>query len=1472
MKKSTFKTAIISAILFLLRCHVGYATTYHATLYVTNTSGTVLARYAGTPRKGHACPEDTIVLLGGYTTTGPLNAVSSYKLTWTDPVTGVKKKYTGNSTSLSINIICTVGAVPATTVYSFAMYSGAGQTGDSSIATDSMTVYPLPIANAGKSPQSICPASCTSCFLKTASLGKIGSAIPECKYSWSARPSCSSCGYIHLPAGAADDAYTPSPNVTTTYTLMARDTLTGCSASGSATVIVGASAGFYGGFPVSGAYGWYAGSYNCNPTTNPTAAANYDMVIWGNTTTYGTYSIKVNKLLGTINILSSKYASYNPTISGTLHSIIVNGGVTVTIAGDNTDSTANMIIKAADSFPTTITFEGINNNTGISIGNISFYTPPFYSQPKYPTTLISSGSNNSFGSMLLCDADPTIHIGRYCFLAAELQGIFNMKTNSLINIQWGNELKLNGATLQGNLWDGIFLRGRDPGSYEPPIDSVLTNHYPYMGHDSGGVWISPAIESGALYVTKGSKIINANSVVGTKYALPGQVAGILVGTNDPKDAWYRKNGAAIVIADSGSVFQNSSIYFSGPYNTEWKIKNPATQKYIDSGADANISYFHKCNFYNSSITMNNINFYIKQKPTFSNCNFTGTGANIYSSPILSYNSEFYASSNDLDSIGYVDNFISINDLAQSPYELITNNAINVGDSSAGIHASGSDNLFVLSKNFFRINNINAPYAVGINLYQCTGYQIEDNIVFNEFFTDVYGVKVYNSGAKATYTTPPSYFPVQFSYPGTNIIDMNLFLASQYGAFNYGDNSSLKYRCNVFGGDSFDIYNAPAHNMFPNKYGKGVLPDQGEYNANQILWYSNANIFSSCYTGVYNVFNGSGNKSFNYYDTSHYACTNLGSHYLTGKKHYCHIYWFDFTVPSGTAYTDVRDVRNLQEQINSFKDSIILGKDSAEYSSLVSERDILTRNAILAFKMDNSLPDSTAYDSSVSFLKSQFNYLSQSLLVKLYMKHGQFTSAQNVLAQLSDSFPTDTEITNFKKYFTLIIGERKNDSTEANIKADSANMEIIAHSSSSLAGAAQNWLQYYFEDIPKTQYVRFRKDSSLTYTSQSFTSGLEDSLVFKVDYKVLHSKVDSIAYIKVGGEIVDSSSLGSATYSTDSPGKLTIIHPNARFYIDTFSFPVTDTLKIPDIDTLSMNFVQLCIWHNIEDSIVYTGPSGFSDCIHYPVTDSLIASNLDSLTYFINDSTKGTVSYSTTHVLTDTSVNYSVHYTVGSITDSFKYYISFLPDFSSNPIFDTTLYYKMRYSKDSIHDSTKRHSTVRLVPYGGMGFATDSTVFRTTYYVTDSIGDTTLYFSNNFNMTFKAEVLSFSTDTLSPFSWVRLFPEIEPQFPDTPEGGGAGMVLPQTVATADSSLKISIAPNPFTTVLHVNFTNQEIEDHNGTLFVINSLGQQVQSKPVDFIGTATGEFDIDLSRLSKGFYYIVVQDSKSVLYNNSFIKQ
>ena len=63
-----------------------------------------------------------------------------------------------------------------------------------------------------------------------------------------------------------------------------------------------------------------------------------------------------------------------------------------------------------------------------------------------------------------------------------------------------------------------------------------------------------------------------------------------------------------------------------------------------------------------------------------------------------------------------------------------------------------------------------------------------------------------------------------------------------------------------------------------------------------------------------------------------------------------------------------------------------------------------------------------------------------------------------------------------------------------------------------------------------------------------------------------------------------------------------------------------------------------------------------------------------------------------------------------------------------------------------------------------------------------------------------------------------------------------------------------------------------EDHGGILRVINSLGQQVQSQPVDFISQAVGEFDIDLSRLTKGFYYIVVEDNKSILYKNAFIKQ
>jgi len=63
-----------------------------------------------------------------------------------------------------------------------------------------------------------------------------------------------------------------------------------------------------------------------------------------------------------------------------------------------------------------------------------------------------------------------------------------------------------------------------------------------------------------------------------------------------------------------------------------------------------------------------------------------------------------------------------------------------------------------------------------------------------------------------------------------------------------------------------------------------------------------------------------------------------------------------------------------------------------------------------------------------------------------------------------------------------------------------------------------------------------------------------------------------------------------------------------------------------------------------------------------------------------------------------------------------------------------------------------------------------------------------------------------------------------------------------------------------------------EDHNSILRVINVLGQPVQSMPVYIYAQFSGEYDIDLSKLSKGFYYIIVQDNNSLLYKNGFIKQ
>jgi len=708
MKKGIITKAAIFVVA-LLAGNVAYSQGFY-TLCGVDTPFIYSVGYPGHPGSLISCPGTTVPLQGGWANTvhrhtapGP----NSYKWTWT--VSGVAH----SDTNEFINVI-----IPSASItYTLTEYQGYHQTDSSSIAY--IVVSPngiKPKADAGFTPQYICPAGCRSCFDTMAILGNAtpGAAIPGNRYNWATFRRNKFCSTCATPHGAGEANFIPYPdNDTTKYVLTQVVASTGCFSKDSATVIVGASAQMYGAFPGTGIDGWYAGSYDCNPTNRSTPPS-YNVEIWGNTATYGTYNIVVNP--------PPVYSPNKPGISvkasssalptsfpGTLHAIVVHGGVTATINGISLKNIPDMEINAADSLPTVVTLAGIN------VGSMNLYTPPFWTKPKYPTTVIAKpGTADSFGDITLQGSVTNVKFSAPGgFLAAAFQGVFNMDTGALISIQWGDELKLDSATIQGKKWGGIGIRGRSAAFLEPPDSNVLKNNYPYLGKDttvSGHTYWKSAIgsyEQGALYATHHSQIINANTA-----RLP---AGITMTMGDKE----YPSGGGIIIADKGTTFLNSSVYFSQAYNTY--IQNSKTYtRYA-------VSYFHNCTFYNSTVTINSINFDVKDTPTFYKCSFTYPPKDYTDTVngIISYNSTFWASNNlfysghqGYDTLGG----ITIHDAGLGS-ELITNNEFYVQGHDAGIYANAANDLNILSKNYFELGPLAATVgrpstigATGIWLY------------------------------------------------------------------------------------------------------------------------------------------------------------------------------------------------------------------------------------------------------------------------------------------------------------------------------------------------------------------------------------------------------------------------------------------------------------------------------------------------------------------------------------------------------------------------------------------------------------------------------------------------------------------------------------------------------------------------------------------------------------------------------------
>ncbi len=1352
---------------------------------------------------------------------------------------------TGSCTGQTLNITPPLG----TSIYTLTEEDGAGNSSTASIA---VTILPIPKADVGQNKIiSICP-NCTSCVDNQNT--QIGAApVGMDTYTWTSNPS------LMFDFRRSNPIVTPTS--TTTFYLTESNGVCSNYPPNTVVVEIGTNTTRIGddptAMPPKTGFGWTGISYNCNDPS-------YDIEITGNysTTAYNfqeKYTPSKNPyfIITSTNSTSAQYTS--PTTGGTyytIHSVTVDGGITETLTG----SCNEPIVVAAATTSTSVTFDGFNASGGIYAwaNPITF---PLTSTNIAPIKLIAAGTNNIFGTINIGAniSNTTIANGTSGFVPAELDGTFNFTPDAQVIIQYGSELFLNGQNTAGaggtNLkctlqnvstasgWAGIKIDASSSSTFEPTVSQVRTNTWPDA---PSPVVLTSQGQKGA----QGNGVLYSNSATISNATNSPDNYGVEVGCQqcnlDVISGNYKNGGAAVIIAEN-TIFHNCSVNFAGPGNEGFQ----------------NISYFDHCTFENNSpVRLFKINFTpVLYGPgitngTFRNqCSFSGipTSSGAHNGPyppsaaILSNSSQF--SVMDHNSFFDAPYCIYLTDDKDGVYEYISGNNTFEG-SLAGIYASGCKNLYVQNNNTFIMPRNGTIDGIGIYLSGCNSYHINYNTFkgYKDAKVEI-GMEVVNSNNPQSYTA--------------NWISFNKFLSLSHGAENYQNNSRVQYLCNTFSNNFNDInvingeldgnqglFNKPAGDMFSENSTNCDCPiNFYQYNGCSKLIYWSLHPFLSPY---------------NDYPKWKSSSVNVNT-VTSGVTEDC--IPPELFISSISPHIPQQQIQNANEEIDGLP---LPGShnDSVQRNYLTGEIQTLVPEVVMAYAMDSMITDSQATDSSIHFLQSQNTYQAIEMETGIYVSHSDSLHTANMLTQIQDSIiahPSDTEIVNFKNYYSMYMPGELSNWPDTTVHNDSTAMQAIAHSASSVAGNAQVWLQYYCEDLPLAQSEIATYDSVFSDYQYEYTSSTQDSITFQITYPIVRSWVDSTVYFSAVPpyeEYIPGAPSATVMHSIKDSAILTTYHPGSRYYYDSIVIPVnhhaTDSLQ---------DSVTLMIRHTVSDSLLYSRTRAFRDCNSVPVTDSIVASNHDSLAYYASKYINYTPTFYTNHHVTDTSVNYATHYSADTLTDSIVYYTKFYSSLSPNSLYDTSLFYRLNYTKDSTNDSTTYHSRVYMI--GGPGGIKDSVVYHTVYYTIDSTADTTIYFTNYFQTTYSAESWKYLPETTTPFSWVNLFPFMMASDTDS---GGLGMVMPHTLATIDSNLKITIAPNPFVSVLHVNFENMGDNEYNGILRVINALGVEVQSQPVDMIPDFSGEFDIDLSRVSKGFYYIVIQDNNNILYKNGFIKQ
>jgi len=765
----------------------------------------------------HHCAGSTVVLY--------IDSIAGNSYSWTSQPPGLSSALT----EFNVN-----PTIPTTYYCKTTTSHGCSYTDSSAVPVNA-----LPTSNVNTHLTYICPRRCTSCTDTSAVIGTTNDTAGN-KYLWASHPGGDT---------SFNSAHGVAPTVNTTYHLTITADSGGCTTKDSEVVDIGT----YTDSIIGGAgYGWTGHRHNCHDPQ-------FDIEIWGDSATYGTFTIKErNFQKGRLSIPqftiqsargdSSLYTSpdtaeYYTKEYYTIRSVNIDGGLSTIMSGNFKET---LTIGASNTHNSDVWLDSFNG-TGTILFGVTKYnytentadTLPLLPTPSniYTSRIHSTASSNIWGIISFQQDD-------FKFVTGELYGVFNFYTNAYITIPWGNELYINsGATLQGissatlmpaNLtskapdgrWSGIVAYGTDRAN--PASENAITSkQFPYTAyflhgyihyvidttHHPHDTTARDTVKAGHYqnFYQQGALVVNSGVTI--KDADTGFSGGGV-----PAVAGVSARCGGILIAQ-GASFENCNVTLGGDDPQFALSPKKDTTQYERFGS---LSYLHGCTFTKSNIQKTNYSaVYLDEitfdtfQPTLQGCNFYGTPPIGCPGSLYSYSSTFSATggNNFYDSTGIYISDVGPNTLLGK--EDIEGNNFNC--SSYGIYAKAAGSLTVKGTNIFALATPNSPSAYNIGLYldKCNSFTVQGNY-FNgdgnarNHNGSIVGVTAYNAGGY--------------------LINYNNFTYLTYGAQNFLPNPNLQYRCNTFDQNGADIVvlnhfgqasvcNSQGSNVFP----AGKLP-------------------------------------------------------------------------------------------------------------------------------------------------------------------------------------------------------------------------------------------------------------------------------------------------------------------------------------------------------------------------------------------------------------------------------------------------------------------------------------------------------------------------------------------------------------------------------------------------------------------------------------------------------------------------